>query len=85
MADFFAIKIEKNVESCTNLVEKNRNRDLISVLCTIFQKKSSWIGLGSQNPVKKFILKEFAGRFFSYFSGVSDTKKTLPHGHPKDP
>ena len=50
-AEFYARKMEKNVESCTNLVEKNRNRDLINGIFTIFQGESRCASRFSQNPV----------------------------------
>ena len=35
MVGEFGRKMKKNIESCTNLVEKNRNRVLISLFCII--------------------------------------------------
>ena len=34
-----AQKLEENDDSCTNVVEKNRNRDLNSGICTVFLKE----------------------------------------------
>ena len=60
-----------------NVVEKNRNRDLINDSCTVFYGEFSYDSGFRPNPVKKFILKEFAGQFFTYFFiffGPMDTK-----------
>ena len=43
---FFAIKTEKNIESCTNLVEKNGREPGISAFGSKYQKKTAQLGSG---------------------------------------
>ena len=69
-----AWRIEKNVESCTNLVEKNRNGDLISGIFTAFQGESRYASCFGQNPVKKFILKNNPADFFLIFRPMDPSR-----------